>query len=771
MHWIARRMGGKRQGATVADRRGANRSTPPAEEGAVRLSESLESRQMLSGGVPTVAFQPAVAYDTIQSNTVVAADLNHDGLPDLVTTSEINSVVNVLVNDGSGNFNVAQHLYVYAARSVAVADFNNDGNLDLAVLSPNTNAGGSSSGTNSQVVIFLGNGDGTFNRNPVRINVNYGVNAIAAADLNGDGLPDLIVTTVQRVIVLMNQGNDVFSKPVNYRAGPGNSGQLVVGDFGNGHADVAIVRRNTLGISVLLGNGDGTLAGPDFIRTGTMPVSIAEGDFNGDGKLDLAVANSDFRTSSLDILLGNGDGTFTAKQAYFGGNFVDAIAVGDFNGDGKTDIATASFTSDLRVYAGNGDGTFQPFVDFPSAPYGQYLAAGDLNGDGKTDLALVTGLRLKTLLATTGSAPPVVAPAPVSVPLGTGAARSVTYSDASGSPVTVSLIGPGSATITFASDSLSVNPGGTRVTGGPTTIASIVATGTTAASMLIIKPQGKNGLATVGSISTDGALAELNAPRANLSGDVSIAGTVRSVSLDNVSGGTLTLGSAGAPVEVSVSLATNASLNSAQPISELTAGQWSATSGGSAAISAPAIGRIDVLGQLGANLSAGGIGTIIARGVSGGTWSVPQGNIGFVRVLRTATFTAVARSIGTIFDVNSLAGVNLSADSVGDIHAGTLVDSTLSIASSLGSLTLKRAAGVASFTNDTITGGQLGALNLGIVAFANNGTPQGITAHGVARLIGSDLVTGKQFVLVNPVTLQGLAARGINPADFILQIT
>src|SRR5665213_638559 len=319
----------------------ADPAMPPRRQ----FSEPLESRQMLSVAVTPVSFLPATILPLSASQMVATGDFNNDGKPDLVGIHELDSDVVVLLNAGDGTFLPAQHYFALNAHGIAVGDFNGDGNQDLAVLSPNGEFG--------QIDIYYGNGDGTFQKPSVKINLGYGVTAIAAADLNGDGRPDLIVTTVMRVIVLLNEGGGAFSKPVNYRGGPGHSGQLVVGDFnGDGKLDIAMVRQNTAGISILFGNGDGTLGPPQFIRTGTSPKAIAAGDFNGDGKLDLAIANSDFRASSLDILINNGDGTFSESKPYAGGNFVDGVVTGDFNGDGYTDVATVSYTSDARVYAG-----------------------------------------------------------------------------------------------------------------------------------------------------------------------------------------------------------------------------------------------------------------------------------------------------------------------------------------------------------------------------------------------------------------------------------
>jgi hypothetical protein len=170
-----------------------------------------------------------------------------------------------------------------------------------------------------------------------------------------------------------------------------NSIFVAVGDFnGDGKADLAVANYGSDTLTILLGNGDGTFtpakASP---ATGANPTFIAVGDFNGDGKADLAVAN--YGSDTLTILLGNGDGTFTpAKASPATGRTPFAIAVGDFNGDGKEDLAVAN-TGDntVTILLGKGDGTFTSASVSPAGVnQPRSIAAGDFNGDGKTDLAL-----------------------------------------------------------------------------------------------------------------------------------------------------------------------------------------------------------------------------------------------------------------------------------------------------------------------------------------------------------------------------------------------
>jgi hypothetical protein len=145
-------------------------------------------------------------------------------------------------------------------------------------------------------------------------------------------------------------------------------------------------------LSILLGNGDGTFQSPmssSFTPTGDAADTVVVADFNGDGKLDLAIGSNAFSGSGeIDILLGNGDGTFHADAAYpIATNDTDYLAVGDFNGDGKLDlVAVPGPNYDVSLLLGNGDGTFQ-YAWTSATAYLSSVAVGDFNGDGKLDLA------------------------------------------------------------------------------------------------------------------------------------------------------------------------------------------------------------------------------------------------------------------------------------------------------------------------------------------------------------------------------------------------
>lgn len=276
---------------------------------------------------------------------------------------------------------------------VAVGDFDNSGHLGLAIGEIN----------NQAVVILLGQGNGTFAVSSATFANAQGMptSALGAADFNADGNLDLAIANEISGIspLVLGYGKGAFTATGSlYTAGLPLG--AAVGDFNaDGKLDVAEVGEGGgpnapggSGMAVSLGNGDGTFtqATGSPISLGKSLSAIVAADFNGDGKLDLAVTDS--AGNAVIILLGNGDGTFTATpdSPIAVGTQPDAIVAGDFNNDGKLDLAIANYADGtVTLLLGKGDGTFTQATGSPySVGKGPYkIVAADFNGDGKLDLA------------------------------------------------------------------------------------------------------------------------------------------------------------------------------------------------------------------------------------------------------------------------------------------------------------------------------------------------------------------------------------------------
>jgi large repetitive protein len=302
-------------------------------------------------------------------------DFNQDGNQDLAVANRFSNNVSVLLGNGDGTFQMAVNFPVGGSpNSLVVGYFNGDSIQDFAV---------ANSTPNPSISVLLGNGNGTF-QPASNFPAGASTRSIDAGDFNGDHILDLIVATGGGVAVHLGNGNGTFRAPL---ITPG-AGNFVIGYFNDdGILDVAYT--DLFGVMVRTGNGDGTFRSP--IPSPGVTGSLVVGYFNRDDIADLAVAHfaETVPQPTVEILLGNGDGTFRSGGSFSGAFVANELVVDDFNGDNIADLANL-YSGNVFVALGRGDGTFHVLgVSFP-VRRGVSIVVGEFNGDGRKDLA-VTG--------------------------------------------------------------------------------------------------------------------------------------------------------------------------------------------------------------------------------------------------------------------------------------------------------------------------------------------------------------------------------------------
>jgi VCBS repeat protein/FG-GAP repeat protein len=353
-----------------------------------RSERSAESKPL--GTVFTAGKQPYC---------LALADFNRDGKVDIAVGNNGSANLTMLLGDGRGGFSEASGSPFPAGNSpndIAAGDVNGDHNLDLAIANHDTR----------YVTVLLGNGRGLFSpapNSPITVTSKPHPHGIDLGDFNGDHNLDFVVDDWgnNRITVVFGDGKGSFASPgSSFSVGQMPYQRVRVADVNNDGRD-DVVTTNTEGgdASVLLGDGKGGFAPASGspVQANLRPFGVAIGDVNADGKRDLAIVNfsgqgTDKSKDAITILLGNGDGTFkpASGSPFKSGGSPVSVAIGDVNGDGVMDVAVANMTGNsVSVLLGGKDGMRPaPRSPLPVGNDPEFIALGDLNGDGKADIVV-----------------------------------------------------------------------------------------------------------------------------------------------------------------------------------------------------------------------------------------------------------------------------------------------------------------------------------------------------------------------------------------------
>jgi hypothetical protein len=341
---------------------------------------------------------PSGTTADLYPEAAIIADVNGDGKADIISMNDNGGDVTILLGNGDGTVNVPSIGYAvggYPYKPAIVGDFNGDGNVDLVVAD-----------LQFSLVFLKGYGDGTFRSAldyfaPIPGQNAYGV-TVATGDFNGDGNPDFVLGNCcapqAGVTVFLSRADGSLQPGVNYVSASGNQAlqYVTVADFNqDGKLDIAAADSDNSAVQIFNGVGDGTFTVGVSMASGAsydVPTSILSSDFNHDGFPDLAVANYNDGTQDVSVLLNDGTGNFLAAVPYsLSQSFNDiGMAAADLNNDGNLDLVVpVAYGGVVAILLGNSDGSFQAETDLSipsSVPIA--VAVGDFNGDGKPDLAV-----------------------------------------------------------------------------------------------------------------------------------------------------------------------------------------------------------------------------------------------------------------------------------------------------------------------------------------------------------------------------------------------
>jgi hypothetical protein len=328
-----------------------------------------------------------------QAYTYAIADFNGDNRLDLAIASLTRKSINVLLGKGNGDFRTeitSLENQITSLDKMIYGDFNNDNRLDLAGISKYENF----------VLILIGNGDGTFEKKSTLYLAEGSIlSGIAVTYFNSDTYLDIAVTlsNEKTVVVFFGKGDGNFLKKLRLDTGINSyPTDIAVADFNrDGYQDIAVVNQYSRNIVILLGHGNGSFEAPKTSFTGGRynPIYFVVGDFNTDNLLDIAISyeQADF----INVMFGHGNGTVGNSTKFYIGDHMlgHQIFVSDFNGDRYLDIVFADHLK-INLFVGDGNGNFEVHRVFSiENPLGQsWLGFGDLNGDGYEDIVYMDRL-------------------------------------------------------------------------------------------------------------------------------------------------------------------------------------------------------------------------------------------------------------------------------------------------------------------------------------------------------------------------------------------
>lgn len=477
--------------------------------------------------LPATGFGVPVSSSAgVKPFSLIAADFNSDGVPDLAVQSDQPYSISVLLGNRNGTFTQAPNGIYSAPTGTALsyltaADFNGDGFTDIAFASY-TNS------TRYDVIVWFGNGAGNFTPAPGLptsvICSGGGLSvtaigdcqvplAISATDFNLDGLADLAIVNFggNSVSILLGAGDGHFTSVSGspFRVGSSPTA-IAIGDFDlNGAPDLAVSNVLSGSVSVLFGDGRGgftPLANP--ITTGGDPVALSSADFNGDGNPDIAVVTQNGH--NVIVLLGNGQGAFStaAGSPYSASGQPKSIVAADFNGDGASDLAVGYQGGGVELWLGDGTGRFArasyPSINGVTGVFA--IAMADLNGDGRADLIVsdYSGSSILTLAALGGAA---------SVTSVSGTPQTTTVGAAFAAPLKVKVVDANNnplANVTVTFSISSTGAGLVPSTSAATTDSSGIATSATLTANTTAGTYIVN--ASVAGVNTPAQFTLINAP-------------------------------------------------------------------------------------------------------------------------------------------------------------------------------------------------------------------------------------------------------------------